>query len=118
MGLDMYLSAGAGESTVEVGYWRKANAVHGWFVDHCADGVDDCEPMRVTRSALESLNDDCEKALAMPAQAPKVLPTRAGSFFGSTEYDDDYREDLEQTKQIIAKALATDYQDFTYHASW
>ena len=25
-----------------VAYWRKANAIHKWFVDHVQDGVDDC----------------------------------------------------------------------------
>ena len=27
----------------EVGYWRKANAIHKWFVDNVQDGNDDCK---------------------------------------------------------------------------
>ena len=27
----------------EAGYWRKANQIHGWFVNKCQDGVDDCQ---------------------------------------------------------------------------
>jgi hypothetical protein len=28
----------------EAGYWRKANAIHRWFVDNVQDGNDDCKP--------------------------------------------------------------------------
>jgi hypothetical protein len=27
----------------DVAYWRKANAIHKWFVDNCQDGVDECQ---------------------------------------------------------------------------
>lgn len=30
---------------VKVGYWRKANAVHKWFVENVQDGVDECDPI-------------------------------------------------------------------------
>ena len=30
------------ESTYTVCEWRKANAIHKWFVDHVQDGEDDC----------------------------------------------------------------------------
>lgn len=44
----------------EVGYWRKANAVHQWFVDHVQGGVDDCEYHdEVTKEQVEELRDLC-----------------------------------------------------------
>lgn len=47
-----------------VGYWRKANAVHKWFVDHVQGGVDDCAyHNEVTKKDLEDLRDACEKVL-------------------------------------------------------
>ena len=30
------------EIVEEVGYWRKANAIHAWFVKNVQDGNDDC----------------------------------------------------------------------------
>ena len=30
------------ETSYQIGYWRKANHIHKWFVDTCANGVDDC----------------------------------------------------------------------------
>ena len=28
--------------TLDVGYWRKANAIHDWFVKNIQDGKDNC----------------------------------------------------------------------------
>lgn len=43
----------------EVAYWRKANQVHKWFVDHVQDGVDDCGNYGVTQEQLEDLLAAC-----------------------------------------------------------
>ena len=32
-----------GGQEVCVAYWRKANAIHSWFVENCQDGVDECQ---------------------------------------------------------------------------
>lgn len=61
MGLDMYL---LDDSREEIGYWRKANAIHGWFVRNCAEGVDECQPIAVSREQLEALRRDVQDALA------------------------------------------------------
>lgn len=53
--------------------------------------------------------------------AEKVLPTQAGFFFGSTEYDEWYYEDIKSTIDILEKVLAeTDFENYqiTYHSSW
>ena len=42
-GLDMMLCHQNDDEThEEVGYWRKANAIHGWFVRNVQNGKDDC----------------------------------------------------------------------------
>ena len=63
MGLDMYLGVRTSEGTQEVGYWRKANAVHGWFVRECADGVDECQEIPVSKIKLLELQAHCLIAL-------------------------------------------------------
>jgi hypothetical protein len=60
MGLDMYLMDAEG---AEVGYWRKANAIHGWFVRELANGVDECQPIHVSRENLVVLRQLCLEAL-------------------------------------------------------
>ena len=49
----------------QVGYWRKANAIHRWFVQNVQDGVDDCGTYIVTREQLEQLKAACERVLAI-----------------------------------------------------
>ena len=68
MGLDMFLERMPRgkkpncEFAEEVGYWRKANCIHSWFVDHVQDGIDDCQyHNEVTKEILEELLDTCEK---------------------------------------------------------
>jgi hypothetical protein len=104
---------------VQVGYWRKANAIHGWFVDNVQDGEDDCGACDVSREQLQKLLDDCKSAIA--AKTSEKVPPRAGFFFGSTDIDDDYWEDLERTVAIVTHILEAprlkDW-DFEYQSSW
>ena len=57
----------------QVGYWRKANAIHGWFVRECANGVDECQEMYVSAEKLIELRDECVKALANRHNATKPI---------------------------------------------
>lgn len=48
----------------QVGYWRKANHIHNWFVENIQDGVDDCHYHReVTEEDLGELLDVCKRVL-------------------------------------------------------
>ena len=107
---------------VPVMYWRKANAVHKWFVDTQADGVDECQPISVSTESLKELVDSCEKALANKDEADIHLPTESGFFFGGTEYDEYYFQDLEYTrdrlKQLIETMEKSGDHFAVYQASW
>ena len=107
------------EVSIDVGYWRKANAIHDWFVRECQDGRDECQPSYVGREQLVQLRESCEEVLAKKSKASELLPTTSGFFFGSTEYDQYYFDDLKQTIEIIDHALKlpTDW-DFEYRSSW
>jgi len=105
--------------TVRVGYWRKANAIHRWFVDNVQDGKDNCHSYPVSRERLQELRDTCERVLAFRELATAQLPPAQGFFFGATELDEWYYRDLEETKQIIdaVMALPVDW-DIEYQSSW
>lgn len=47
------------------GYWRKANAIHAWFVENVQNGVDDCGMYIVRRDQLEELKEACERVIAV-----------------------------------------------------
>ena len=132
----------------EAGYWRKANAIHNWFVENVQDGVDECQTSYVDTEKLKELLEICKKVKASLENSPKrtiqvkngwdgekdtfidveifedigvaeeLLPTQGGFFFGSTEYDEGYLQDINDTINIIEEALLTEDADFYYHASW
>lgn len=107
------------EVQIEAGYWRKANAIHSWFVKHVQDGEDECRPHYVSREQLKELRDVCQQILKKRKLAPELLPTASGFFFGSTDYDNWYFDDINQTIQIIDDALTLpDSWEFEYRSSW
>jgi hypothetical protein len=105
---------------VQVAYWRKANQIHKWFVDHVQDGNDNCEEYRVTRDQLQLLLDNCKLVLINKEEAKTLLPRQEGFFFGSYEYDEFYWYDIQDTIDQLEKIL-NEYPeewDFQYQSSW
>ena len=103
-------------------YWRKANAIHGWFVDNCQNGIDECQMSIVTRAQLIELKELCEKVVIN--KTPELLEPREGFFFGSKTADDYYYSDLAETVRVLEEELQTkepeDYWgvDYYYQSSW
>lgn len=108
------------EVSVEAGYWRKANAIHQWFVNNCQNGVDECQETYVGRDDLQKLFDTVNLVLSDHDKANELLPPQSGFFFGSTEIDDYYIQDLEYTKELLEKILSSEENDwdFYYRSSW
>lgn len=103
---------------VEAMYWRKANAIHKWFVDNVQDGEDDCGDYYVSREQLEELRDLVKEVLN--SRDASKLPPQSGFFFGSTSVDDWYWQDLQSTAEGLDKVLAEfpEQWEFEYHSSW
>lgn len=108
------------EVVVEAMYWRKANAIHKWFVDNVQGGEDDCGNYDVSREQLQALLDAINEVLADRSKAATLLPPQAGFFFGSVDIDQGYWRDIEYTKQALEKLLAQPMPDwwFEYRSSW
>lgn len=123
----------------EVGYWRKANQIHNWFVNNVQNGIDDCRYHdEVTKYDLEELRDKCNEVLELVIfdvhspvigktiienneAAESLLPTCAGFFFGDTSYSDYYIECLRDTVGIVDTVLRTtdfDNEALYYISSW
>ncbi len=58
-----------------VGYWRKENHIHKWFVDNVQDGNDNCDMYIVSREQLEALRDVCKKVLEVVRLKDGVIQT-------------------------------------------
>lgn len=122
-GLDQIISENNYVVSIEVNavYWRKANAIHQWFVDNCGKGIDECQRIYVQRKDLEDLRDLVKDVLIHRDKAQVALPPQSGFFFGSTEIDEWYWEDLEYTAKELDRVLMNTFEqdvDFFYQASW
>lgn len=119
----------------QVGYWRKANEIHNWFVKNVQDGEDDCDyHNECTREILEDLLHTCKTVLDSCATtyrdgqvvidssvAEELLPRCRGFFFGGDGYDEYYVSDIVDTIKILEDVLAiTDFetQMVFYRSSW
>jgi len=99
-----------------VAYWRKANAIHRWILEHTKQKEDDCRKIYVSGEKILELIEDCKTVLADHSKAEKILPTQEGFFFGSNEYDEWYFSDLEKTIEMLKNTTNDD--EFIYQASW
>ena len=105
----------------QVGYWRKANAIHMWFVNNIQSRKDDCGEYYVSFEKLQELRDTCQAVIDNPDLAEEKLPTASGFFFGGTGYGDCYFEDIAETIKILDEALKADNEDhstYYYRSSW
>ncbi len=116
----------------DIGYWRKANQIHTYFVQECQGGVDECQLTKISKSKLTKLISLCKQALALKEVylndgiiqgkgCEEILPTASGFFFGGTEFNEWYFNDIEETIEIISKVLKeTDFKTQTifYRSSW
>jgi hypothetical protein len=105
---------------LQVMYWRKANQIHNFFVREFDGTIENCDDIPIKRETLQKLLDTINTVLADHSQAETLLPTASGFFFGSTEYDEWYFKDLEETKLKLDYILghSNDYWKFIYHAWW
>lgn len=112
------------EVKVQAAYWRKANQIHKWFVDHVQDGKDDCGTYDVDEEKLRELRATCQHAI--DTGDASLLPPQSGFFFGNTDIDDYYWDDLRNTirqidRIILAdppKGKGLDSVTFQYRSSW
>jgi hypothetical protein len=105
--------------SVNVAYWRKVNAVHGWFVENVQRGEDDCGEYYVSHAKLKELVNVC--TLAITNKDPNLIPPAEGFFFGSTDVDEWYWHGLMNTiKQLQPIIDRPDFESlsFYYQSSW
>lgn len=112
---------------VNIGYWRKANQIHNWFVQHVQEGEDNCSRYYVSREKLQELLDLCVEVLKLRGtpeeeeKAKELLPPVSGFFFGGTAINEGYWEDVQYTHDTLRNICgnrALENADFFYQSSW
>ena len=66
------------------------------------------------------MKDLCQKVLDDPSLAKDLLPTASGFFFGNTDYDRYYLDDLRETIKICDDAMSVESgkASLYYSSSW
>jgi len=107
------------EVSVTCAYWRKSNQIHAWFVENVQGGKDDCGEYYVSKDKLRELLTTCQQALFN--KDPNLLPPREGFFFGGTDIDEWYWEDIKDTIKQLKHVLELSEKSklsFYYTSSW
>lgn len=107
----------------QVGYWRKANQIHNWFIENIQNGIDDCEQYEVTKEDLVKLLENVQLVLKEKDKvvSERALPTSPGFFFGNTDYDEYYYTVVENTKVLLENVMQKiDFKNnhVYYDSSW
>ena len=107
--------------TEEVIVWRKANAIHKWFVDNVQDGNDNNCQYVVSTEKLKQLILLCKQVQKDPDNAPDILPTQEGFLFGNTKYDNRYFQNIDYTVDALKNEFAMgedNRQEYIYQSDW
>ena len=109
--------------TEEIMYWRKFNALHNWIVNNCANGVDECQRIYMSNNDLVDLYNTLKEVSVDNNKAEELLPTTAGFFFGGTDYDEYYFDQVNRTIEELRPYIQDIHEnsfnsDFVYQASW
>ena len=126
-------------------YWRKANAIHNWFVTNVQSGKDDCRSYILYEEKLIELRDTCKCIIEEEEEhgrdsvielADDLLPTSDGFSFGDisyvdlgdTSYNDYYFDTVKETYDEIVRITKTDVMAsgkgydthifYEYRSSW
>lgn len=92
-------------ASAEFAYWRKFNALHGYFVRYY--NVENCEELILTKEMVADLKErvinitSSEFSEDAERIAEKNLPIMVGPFFGSYDYDDFYYRNIYQLRDIL-----------------
>jgi hypothetical protein len=110
MGLDIYFHK---VKTTEIGYFRKVNFLVNFF-ESKGFKRENLVPFRVKKMYIVELIDKCQQILKAnellseketKELAKESLPTTDGFFFGSTDYDEYYLEDVKSVLDYCQNEL-------------
>ena len=107
MGLDIYFTK---KKSKEIGYFRKVNFLVRYFEDLGLDTTNQV-PLQINKEDVEILLHRCNQVLEDHSRASELLPTMSGFFFGSTEYNEYYFEDVKMVRDYIKNTLIPEFNN-------
>lgn len=131
MGLDIYFSK-IRKKYSEVGYFRKVNFLVSFVEEYLGREIGNCEEVPFTREMTEDLILSCKKVLEAKENiedycksqnipenetitsdevAKDLLPTCPGFFFGGTEYNEWYYQDVKEVLTWCQDTLLPEFDN-------
>ena len=105
MGLDIYIQKKVRRSK-ELAYFRKVKFLIPFIEDYYNIAeLENCEEIELDKYCIEELIIRCKQVLEDHSKAEELLPVKGGFFFGSTEYDQGYFEDVQLVKDTCLNLL-------------
>ncbi len=90
-----------------VGYWRKANQIHKWFVDNVQDGTDDCGTYDVSKKQLQDLLGLCKQVKNIAVCVATKVHT--GTTYSNGEISESYEDGyIIENADEVAELLPTE----------
>lgn len=119
MGLDIYFEK---RKATEIGYFRKVNFLVKYF-ETLGFNVENQIPFRIKKDQVLELRDRCCKVLDNHELAKELLPTMRGFFFGNTDYNEYYFEDVQSVldycnEELIPAFDNLDDDEQIYFLTW
>ncbi len=87
----------------EVGYWRKANAIHNWFVENVQGGNDDCGSYYVDQEQMQELLDCVNLVLKKSVVVPGMVKN------GATFSGGGWKDNMESGEGISNPEIAKEH---------
>lgn len=120
MGLDMYLYLEDKETSeiTEYSYYRKFNALQGYFVEKY--NIPNCGRVELDVKTIEDIYQLLNDIRYNREKASVLMPTFPGPFFGSYEYDRIYHNYVDQAASDFYHARFIDFNKyrFFYTSNW
>lgn len=122
MGLDLYFMK---RKLTEVAYFRKYNFLIPAMEKILETKIENGQFYNVDEEVIKKLRDRCKLVMENHDYAKELLPTTEGFFFGNTDYDEYYFNDVEQVYnecnkmlENMSKSDESENQDFVFCVDW
>lgn len=106
MGLDLYFHR---VKTKVIGEFRKVNFLIPFFEEQLGYEIKNLHKVRIYKEDAEELLRRCSAVLYDHSKAEELLPTQKGFFFGNTDYNDHYFEDVESVRDYVKDTLLPEF---------
>lgn len=107
MGLDIFIDK---VKSTNIAYFRKINFLVDYFENYVEYEIENLRYVDIDEESVIELINRCQQVLEDHSLAKDLLPTKEGFYFGSTEYDEYYFEDVEEVLNTMTNTILPEFE--------